>query len=722
MTQMTAVLEDAAPVYEIPADDLVGEVLVPAMSLAREARIASGYFSSRCLAQIAPGLATFLQRSDKSLRLLISPELDEADRAAIDKGVRTPQETIDALASRLLVDGSVDETALVRHTRECLSYLVATHRLELRFVLMERGMYHKKQWLLSDDEEWLAVHGSGNATGRGLLVNGEQMTVDKTWADGPAAQLRVAKLVQQWDRQWNDDNPDSLTLRASEGIVVAGRSSVSGVAPTIEDFWSAWRQDHAKGIEPVLPRSSPHLDRRVLSVPSGLEWRTGRYAHQGRAVDVFLDEGGRGVLAIATGGGKTRTALLAASETQRRHAGPMLVVVLVPSRPLMMQWADDVREFGVEPVLPSALDPQQRRQRLLEVEAGLSGNNPTSEVVIVTNSLFSQDDGIRELLDRLPSEVELFLVGDEMHNLGAPTHFRSLPQRADSRLGLSATPIRQYDPDGTDRLFDYFGPQVFTFGLEEAIRAGCLTPYQYFLHEVPMSQDELDKWTELTEELARAGFKRDDDGQVVGLTRRGERLLRDRRAILEQASAKVQVLRRLLQEQGPSTVQRCLVYASGKAAVLEEGRQIERINEMLSGLGIISHQFTSAETSRRDASDLLAAFGRGDYQILTAMKVLDEGIDIPQTDTAFILASSAVRREWVQRRGRILRRAPGKSMARVHDFIVVPPNPESDEGAAILRGELRRAEEFAALAENEWDSGGPRSIISKFEAHAWVRN
>jgi len=318
--------------------------------------------------------------------------------------------------------------------------------------------------------------------------------------------------------------------------------------------------------------------------------------------------------------------------------------------------------------------------------------------------------------------VEVFLVGDEMHNLGAPTHFRSLPERANSRLGLSATPIRQYDPDGTDRLFEYFGPQVFTFGLEEAIRAGCLTPYQYFLHEVPMTDRELDKWTELTEELTRAGFKRDDDGQVIGLTKRGERLLRDRRAVLEQASAKPHVLRQLLEEKGPTSIQRCLVYASSKAVVLDQGRQIERVNEMLSDLGIISHQFTSAETSRHTAAKLLEAFGRGDYQVLTAMKVLDEGIDIPQTDTAFILASSAVQREWVQRRGRILRRAPGKSMASVHDFIVVPPEPDSEEGASILRGELRRAEEFAALAENEWDSDGPRSIISKLEAHTWVRS
>ena len=139
-------------------------------------------------------------------------------------------------------------------------------------------------------------------------------------------------------------------------------------------------------------------------------------------------------------------------------------------------------------------------------------------------------------------------------------------------------------------------------------------------------------------------------------------------------------------------------------------------------MGIISHQFTSAETAYRDAERWLERFGHGEYQVLTAMKVLDEGIDIPLTDTAFLLASSAVQREWVQRRGRILRRAPGKTIARLHDFIVVPPDAELPSGQSILRSELRRAEEFASLAENEWDDDGPRSVIKQLESKIWARH
>jgi len=167
-------------------------------------------------------------------------------------------------------------------------------------------------------------------------------------------------------------------------------------------------------------------------------------------------------------------------------------------------------------------------------------------------------------------------------------------------------------------------------------------------------------------------------------------------------------------------VRRTLIYTSAKPSIVEGRRQLEQVNDMLSDLSIISHQFTSAETSRVDAQEMLNRFERGEYQVLTAMKVLDEGIDIPQTDTAYLLASSTVRREWVQRRGRILRTAPGKDIANIHDFLVVPPDPSSNEGQSISRGELRRAEEFAADAENEWSNDGPRSVISRYEVTAWT--
>lgn len=712
---LSEALACALPVYEIPDDDLVGEVLIPAMNVSTAVRVGAGFFSSHCLAQIAPGLASFIASGSQPLELLVSPEISVEDRDAIDRGLSNPDEVIEEATRRLLADAQLSPSALVRHTLDCLAYLVASGRLELRFVLMQRGMYHKKMWLFYDGNAWAAVHGSGNATTRGLLVNGEQMTVDRPWMDGQSVTKRVELLVRQWDRQWNNENPNSLTLLAPQGLRLAERHGSETRVPTVRDFWDAWRADHESGLEPDLPPNYRSAPAHVLQIPVGMEWRTGPFRHQGAAVDSYLDANGRGVLEIATGGGKTRTALICATETQERHQGPMLLLILVPSKPLMLQWADDVREFGIDPLLPSEWSPDNRRVRFEEIRAGLAGGERRTEVLIATNHLFAQDESLRALIDDLAADTATMLVGDEMHNLGTPTFLNNLPERFDNRLGLSATPVRQYDPDGTDKLFDFFGRPVFEFSLADAIEADCLTRYRYYLHEVRLTDDEMNKYTELCEELKAAGFRLEDDGRIVVSNPRIERLLRERRAVLEQATGKIDQLESLLQEQGTGNVQRTLIYTSAKPTILGGMRQIEDVNELLSRLGIISHQFTNAETSCADAKKLLDRFGQGDYQVLTAMKVLDEGIDIPQTDTAYLLASSTVRREWVQRRGRILRKAVGKEVATLHDFLVIPPDPGSDEGKAILRGELRRAEEFARLAVNEWANDGPRLVLSKYD-------
>jgi superfamily II DNA or RNA helicase len=730
--QLRVAWEEALPDYEIPDDDLVGEVLIPAMRVAKEVRVGAGFFSAHCLAQLAPGLAAFLRSDpDRQMRLLLSPEIGPGEQAAIEKGVRSPEEVVEEVVARLFADAEVSTSALVNHTLDCLSYLVATDRIVLRFVLMRRGMYHKKKWLFRDGDDWGAVHGSGNATARGLLVNGEQMTIDRPWMDGESSSRRVGRMVRQWERQWANEHPHSITLTSSQALPFLGRHSSEEEVPTVDDFWHAWEQDAESGLEPPLPPgiSIARVGRR-LRIPPGLEWETGKYAHQGVAVGRFMESGGRGVLSIATGGGKTRTALIAATEIQNSGHGSMLVVILVPSKPLMQQWSGDVEDFGIYPRLPSRLGKTERRVLLSEVSTALAIEDARTEVLVLSNQLWTTDNYLRDFVAAMPDGIRVMIIGDEMHNLGAPAALQSLPERAEWRLGLSATPVRQFDPDGTDELFGYFGPEVFEFGLAEAIASGCLTPYDYFIHEVELTADEMDKWRELTEALRRAGFAGQDEGQTVVSGKasnnridnsRVESLLRQRRAILEQAEGKLSLLRSLLIEVGPSSISRCLIYASAKASILEPTQQILAVNAILADLGIVAHQFTSSETAQSNSQHYLDAFGRGDYQVLTAMKVLDEGVDIPQTEMAFVLASSTVRREWVQRRGRILRISPGKVKASLHDFLVVPPDPDSKDGRSLLKGELLRAEEFSSLAQNEWDSGGPRSVLQRWDDAVWTK-
>ena len=705
------------PAYQIPEQDLVGEVLIPAMRSCDQLRIEAGFFSSRCLAQIAPGLASFVNDTTATLHLMVSPQISGEDQEAIRRGVRDPETVLVETMSSLFENARLSKSAIERHAVDTLAFLVASGRMQLRVVLMDRGMYHRKIWLFGSGDKWLAVHGSGNATERGLLVNGEQMSIERAWVDGEQSKARVRTFLEQWDKRWNNQLSASLTIEVEHCLNILRRHSGPN-APTVSDFWDSWRIDNAAGLEPKLPagHSFEPLDQR-LKIPASLEWRAGRFAHQEPAVNAILERGG-GILSIATGGGKTKTALIASTDIQQQKQTHTCVVILTPSNPLIKQWAKDVREFNVDPVILSGISPAKRVEELERITIAFGTTKPRTEVLLLTNSLFAQPDSVvRHWIDGLPDSVIRILIADEVHNLGAPSFIRNQPEFFEHRIGLSATPIRQFDPDGTDQLFEFFGgPPVFEFTLRDAIKSGCLVPYRYYPHIVELNTSEMENYEDLTEQLARAGFRVDDDGRTIGLTHKVERLLRDRRALIEQADSKLEALEQALREINPKLVKKTLIYTSAKPSVMGKPKQITMVNRLLQNLHITSHQFTASETGKSGSQLYLDGLGRGYYQVLTAMKVLDEGIDIPQIDTAFLLASSTVEREWVQRRGRILRNAPGKRFGHLHDFIVIAPDSVSSAGVSLLRTELRRASAFADLAENEFDPDGPSSTIRQLES------
>ena len=294
-------------------------------------------------------------------------------------------------------------------------------------------------------------------------------------------------------------------------------------------------------------------------------------------------------------------------------------------------------------------------------------------------------------------------------NRSCPT----LPSRCRTGLACQRRPS-VVDAQGTDELFAFFGPTIFEFSLEEAIRTGCLTPYSYCLHEVSLADHEMEEWKRLSEQLRKRGFHGQDEGQTA-VDDAVQRLLEARRSVLEHAESKMSMLRRLIVSTPPPEVQRTLIYTSAKRDPLGRTKQITQVNRLLNEVGVISHQLTYTETGGARARKIIEDFAAGTYKALSCMKVLDEGLDVPATSHAYILASSTVRREWVQRRGRVLRAAPGKDRAYIHDFLVVPPDLESSEGRAIMRAELQRADEFAQLADNAWDNDGPRSVTEQYE-------
>jgi superfamily II DNA or RNA helicase len=342
-----------------------------------------------------------------------------------------------------------------------------------------------------------------------------------------------------------------------------------------------------------------------------------------------------------------------------------------------------------------------------------------AEILVVSNDTLCTEEFIAAIAGLA---VPKLFIADECHNLGAESFTRNPPECFDYRLGLSATPVRQYDDEGTAALIAYFGEICYAFTLEQAI-GKCLTEYDYHVHFVELTDAEMAKWYDLTAKISAQAWK----------IKRGEsdpfldNLLRQRRLILETADGKVGLLAHLLDDEIPRSLQYTLIYATDK-----QPAQLDAVNALLEKRGVLFHQLTQEETqSREKTARILADFQEGTTQVLTAKRVLDEGVNIPQIKLAYILASTTVKRQWVQRRGRLLRtcKAIGKTHAVIHDFVVLPPGmATTSDGEALdqdarklVRSELERVWEFARLSRNGPFTGGPYEAVQHLQAiaNAW---
>jgi len=662
-----------------------------------------GFFSSGSLREIAPGLAEFVAGPQRTIQMIISPHLSADDIRALDEGTSTSLDVISKRLEELLGEARVTANALTLHTLTCLSYLLALGRIEIKIARVRNGLFHPKVWIFESESDTMIAHGSSNPTVQGLTRNVEVVRIEKSWK-GTDQQEVIDAFRSDFDTLWMNRDPAAEIMPLPRAIRERILLEYTGDrAPTAGDFEVT--QAAAELIEPI------RRPGQTLVIPPSLNYKSGPFRHQGDAVVAWEEAGHKGILAMATGSGKTITALIAAQRVLEANR-PLFLVISAPYKVLITQWEDEVRLFGVEPVpLASQANNKLRVARLARAIDALRVGAATVEVAIITEDMLT-DDSFREFLIGIPNDVRTMLIADEVHNLGAQRFTSNPPTRFEFRLGLSATPRRQYDPVGTGLLFNYFGPPVFEYSLEQAIGT-CLVRYEYFLHPVELTDVEFLDWKDKTLQLGRAGFGADDaDPSDSGpLSADVQRLLNARRAILEAAERKLIALRDVLSREERTSVSHTLIYTTDK-----NPRQIREVNQLLqSDLGILFHQLTAEETSAPDrAKEILGRFADGQLQVLTCKRVLDEGVNIPQIVRAHLLASNTVERQWIQRRGRILRKceAIGKHLAYLHDYLVLPPVIDSGS-RNILRGELKRAHEFARLAENAGDPNGPLDVIQR---------
>lgn len=710
--------------YRLPDEPVGPRVLIPGFRNATSVRGAFGWFSAGWIARLAPGLAEYINRNDTGpIDFTVAPVLWSRERAAVDAAFHASPEEAHARVARLFTDGRTDASALANHALDCLAWMIANGRMRLRVAEpTAQSNYHPKIWLFSDGTHQVLARGSGNATGSGTAAGVEHLDVDVTWIDHSRDRVRLGvSMLDDWSRGRSAgiarvvDLPEALQediIRIApdsapdpDGYLMAVRED--GNPPWALDPATTLRQRFSVPASAAVPR---------LSVPVDLEWQDGAYRHQGEAVAAWEggDEPERGTISMATGAGKTLTALICATRVQQRLGDvPFLVVVSAPSRPIIEQWRNVVDEFGVRAVAPS-LEPNADRA-LTGLLRGLTAGG--THVVVVTNKMLC-DPAFQATMalkvQNAPAPIDTLFIADEAHGLGAPGFLAHKPQFFTRRLALSATPERQYDPDGTEEIFDFFGPEVYEFGLDRAI-GFCLCPYNYYVHASTIADRELEAFLELSQRIGRLAAINESTEADANL----QRLLIARRRIIETATSKITLLGDVLKRRRPRLLRHVLVYATAK-----DPKQFNQIGELLTSLNIRWAPVTQEETQdRRLLEETFETFKSGGYQVLLAKKVLDEGVDIPGIREAFIVASSTIEREWVQRRGRVLRRHPDKPWAVVHDFLALPPVRPVESGEQslkrIVESELGRAFAFATHAQNATGSTGTIGWLARIRNTYW---
>jgi len=631
-----------------------------------------GYFNSGALALALCGISAFLKNEGR-VRLVASPNLAPEDLEAIERGYES-RAVIEAAAVRCTAD-VVD--GLPYEQRRLLRWLIANDRLDIRLAVMDGpapALYHEKRGIFRDSNgNVVTFTGSSNETAAALRKNFESIEVFRSWVVGE--NRRTERHVRDFTRLWEGEQ----------------------VGVTVATFPHAARM--------VILASAPDDTHD----PTAFDLRTSTAVTQERdlhpyqkdAVRAWFSNQARGLLQMPTGSGKTITALYAARTLLRdyeKRAQPLGIVIVAPFKDLVEQWDAESRNFSFNPV-PCYETWTRWESRLLNLVTAVGAGRHTSFTAITTNATFPSN-GFQAALAAFPGD--LLLIADEAHNIGSAQSRTLLSPRFKFRLGLSATPERWYDEEGTQALFDYFGGVVFSMTMKEAIDRGALTPYRYYVHPVTLDQEETVEFMSISDKISKlAGFASLDDESSFG--DQLKLLLIKRATVIANAREKPALLESLVRADAPQ--KDTLVYCGVGSLVAENGaaiRVVEDISRRLNGMLLRAASYT-AETPSDARALLRRDFADGRIQYLVAMRCLDEGVDIPSTQRAYFLASSTNPRQFIQRRGRVLRLFPGKRRAEVHDMVTFlsPLVGGSDNyEAAALGKELRRIRQFAEIAQN----------------------
>jgi superfamily II DNA or RNA helicase len=652
--------------YDTSIEDVLYEFYQPVLEKAVSFDRAAGFFSPELLLESLSALRKFI-KNNGHMRFIISPLLRNNDLTEIMAVLKDPDGALLLFEKQFSETFNKDELGL--RSAQLFVALQEKGFLEVLIALPrhEKGMFHQKISIYFDGEEHIVSNGSNNETLAAYIHNIESFDVFRSWIESS----RVNQHIQRFNQKWNglDSNVKVLDFMKAMNSNILKRLSTN---QSLEELIDLTEQLHRLRIE-KKPRLPLKFDP---------------YDYQKRAAETWLQQK-QGILKFATGSGKTKTAIYSIRELYHQKSN-LFVVVVVPDKTLSYQWALEFQHLAVKAVVCNS-DNNWRSSLIEKINFFKQDINDLYVVIVTTDTFFGER--FQSTIKRLKDYV---VIVDECHSITTDKYKNHMP-KVQYRLGLSATPESDYDELRTQATLEYFNGILAEYSLEDAIKDKKLTPYNYYPIEVELNEKEIDEYSSFTRKISLLFNKDKPTPEEIAIR---ENLLFQRSRILYNAESKIDAVKQLIYDI-PDVLNHLIIYCGTSNLKDEVGlTQLQMVNQVLSDLNIPHAQYTGTESTYERMVGI-QEFRRGTYNSLTAIKCLDEGVDIPEIENAIILSSSQSVREFVQRRGRLLRLSPNKDMANIYDLIIVSDDERLE--TAVL-SELKRALEYASIASNKSDT------------------
>lgn len=700
-----------------------------------------GFFSSSAINVLSDGFATFLYNGGR-MRLVINDILSTEDQSCIATASEPGALPFIDLSDLESLNYTLSKRD--KHFFECLSWLIRNERIDIKIIAPKGGIgiAHSKYGLFSDGINTVSFEGSVNFSYAALVQNMESMTIACDW-NGKADEARVNDTRVSFNNifEGNDTSLEYLSAQDVKTRMVSNFKSKE-ISELLEDEAKLLAEKDLSNLPITVHHAINKAKERVraaiekknkqqvvVSLEPHFPFPTGPREYQIEAFEKWKnnDPAQRGLFAMATGTGKTLTSLNCLLQIYiKTHF--YKAIILVPTITLVNQWEDECRKFGFTNIVKVCSKNSNWRNEVDAIKLNEQLNELYSFIIISTYASFGRDNVFQQLTSfSAKTTRRLLLIADEAHNIGSKRIMDKMSGvRFLRRIGLSATPDRQFDDMGNSAIRTFFGCKpdsyTFEFSMREAIDKGYLCRYNYFPHIVRLTDSEMKEYMKISLQLVK--FYNYDSDSFPGSNDILMALLLKRKRIIHKATNKESVFKSILEDrfQQTGSLKYTLVYVPEgnfpddrepdvsesdveniSEDVLDPDHLIDRYTKIVADIhpSVTVKKFISGLNER---DKVLADFASGDLEVLTSMKCLDEGVDVPRSELAIFCASTGNPRQFIQRRGRILRKHPDKHKAIIHDLVVVPEVTTASESynmeRNLLKGELKRVRDFATLSEN----------------------